>query len=104
MIKKERYISNTDYELLTKLYPHEMDKVIEKINNDYPIQYLIGNGTLNLVWNVVFYDHIIYPHERKHFYNLIKAIDKSIKFQVVNHNILQYHMHLLPLKYYTVQK
>ena len=43
MIKKERYISNTDYELLTKLYPHEMDKVIEKINNDYPIQYLIGN-------------------------------------------------------------
>ena len=43
MTKKERYISNTDYELLTKLYPHEMDKVIEKINNDYPIQYLIGN-------------------------------------------------------------
>ena len=43
MTKKERYISNTDYELLTKLYPREMDKVIEKINNDYPIQYLIGN-------------------------------------------------------------
>ena len=43
MTKKERYISNTDYELLTKLYPHEMDKVLEKINNDYPIQYLIGN-------------------------------------------------------------
>ena len=43
MIKKERYISNTDYELLKKLYPNNMDEIIKKINNDYPIQYLIGD-------------------------------------------------------------
>ena len=28
MIKKERYISNTDYELLKKLYPNNMDEII----------------------------------------------------------------------------
>ena len=43
MIKKERYISNTDYELLKKLYPNNIDEIIEKINDDYPIQYLIGD-------------------------------------------------------------
>ena len=43
MIKKERYISNTDYELLKKLYPDNMEEIIKKINNDYPIQYLIGD-------------------------------------------------------------
>ena len=43
MTKKERYISNTDYELLKKLYPNNMDEIIKKINDDYPIQYLIGD-------------------------------------------------------------
>ena len=43
MIKKERYISNTDYELLKKLYPNNIDEIIKKINDDYPIQYLIGD-------------------------------------------------------------
>ena len=43
MKKKERYISSNDYELLKKLYPNNMDEIIQKINNDYPIQYLIGN-------------------------------------------------------------
>ena len=43
MTKKERYISNTDYELLKKLYPNNIDEIIKKINDDYPIQYLIGD-------------------------------------------------------------
>lgn len=56
MIKKERYISNTDYELLKKLYPNNMDDIIKKINNDYPIQYLIGD--------VDFYGYTIKVDER----------------------------------------
>ena len=56
MIKKERYISNTDYELLKKLYPNNMDEIIKKINNDYPIQYLIGD--------VDFYGYTIKVDER----------------------------------------
>ena len=34
MIKKERYISNTDYELLKKLYPNNIDEIIKKINRE----------------------------------------------------------------------
>ena len=56
MIKKERYISNTDYELLKKIYPNNMDEIIKKINNDYPIQYLIGD--------VDFYGYTIKVDER----------------------------------------
>ena len=56
MIKKERYISSTDYELLKKLYPNNMEEIIQKINNDYPIQYLIGN--------VNFYGYSIKVDER----------------------------------------
>ena len=56
MIKKERYISYTDYELLKKLYPNNMDEIIKKINNDYPIQYLIGD--------VDFYGYTIKVDER----------------------------------------
>ena len=56
MIKKERYISNTDYELLKKLYSNNMDEIIKKINNDYPIQYLIGD--------VDFYGYTIKVDER----------------------------------------
>ena len=56
MIKKERYITNTDYELLKKLYPNNMDEIIKKINNDYPIQYLIGD--------VDFYGYTIKVDER----------------------------------------
>lgn len=56
MIKKERYISSTDYELLKKLYPNNMEEIIEKINNDYPIQYLIGD--------VDFYGYTIRVDER----------------------------------------
>ena len=37
MIKKERYISNTDYELLKKLYPNNMDEIIKKNNNNIEV-------------------------------------------------------------------
>lgn len=32
-----------DLELLQEKYPHNLDKILEKIENDYPIQYLIGD-------------------------------------------------------------
>lgn len=36
-------ISKIDYELLKKKYPNNLDEILNKINNDYPVQYLIGN-------------------------------------------------------------
>lgn len=35
-------ISKIDYELLNKIYPHNMPEIIAKINHNYPVQYLIG--------------------------------------------------------------
>lgn len=36
-------ITKNDYNLLKELYPHSLDKCLKKINNNYPVQYLIGN-------------------------------------------------------------
>lgn len=35
-------ISKLDYELLQKIYPNNMSEIMAKINNNYPVQYLIG--------------------------------------------------------------
>lgn len=41
-IKPEK-ITNTDWEILKKLYPNDLDNILKKIENNYPVQYLIGN-------------------------------------------------------------
>lgn len=41
MLKMDN-ISKLDYELLKSLYPNNLDEIIAKINNNYPVQYLIG--------------------------------------------------------------
>ena len=35
--------TDNDLKLLREKYPHNLDEVINKINNNYPVQYLIGN-------------------------------------------------------------
>ena len=35
-------ITNNDYLLLKEKYPNNMDEIMDKINNNYPVQYLIG--------------------------------------------------------------
>ena len=83
MIKKERYISNTDYELLKKLYPNNMDEIIKKINNDYPIQYLIGD--------VDFYGYTIKVDERALIprFETEELVENTIKYikQNLNENV-----------------
>lgn len=41
-LNKPSYLTNNDWELLNKKYKN-MHRVIEKLNKDYPVQYLIGN-------------------------------------------------------------
>lgn len=36
-------ITKNDYNLLKNLYPDNLEECLEKIENDYPVQYLIGN-------------------------------------------------------------
>ncbi len=39
---KPDFITNNDWELVKKLYPDKIDEMIDKLNNNYPIQYMIG--------------------------------------------------------------
>lgn len=40
---KPEYISEIDWNILKKKYPNNFNEIIEKLNQDYPVQYLIGN-------------------------------------------------------------
>ena len=42
-MNKPEFISNVDFEILKSMYPNNIDEVIQKLNNHYPVQYLIGN-------------------------------------------------------------
>ena len=55
-MNKPEFISNVDFEILKSMYPDNMDEVIKKLNNHYPVQYLIGN--------VNFYGYQIFVDER----------------------------------------
>ena len=57
MSTKPFFITSLDYKLLKEKYPeNELEKIVEKINNGYPVQYAIGN--------VEFLDSIINVDER----------------------------------------
>ena len=55
-MNKPEFISNVDFEILKSMYPDNIDEVIQKLNNHYPVQYLIGN--------VNFYGYQIFVDER----------------------------------------
>ncbi len=52
---KPKNIMDTDWKLLQKKYPNQIEEIIKKLEAKYPIQYLIGN--------VDFYDCIIKVNE-----------------------------------------
>lgn len=73
-MNKPDFISAPDYEILKRKYPDNLDNIIKRIENGYPIQYLIGN--------VEFYNSTIDVNE----YVLIprfeteNLVDKTIKY------------------------
>lgn len=42
-IVKPDYVSSTDWKILMEKYPGKMEQIIQKVENKYPIQYLIGD-------------------------------------------------------------
>lgn len=42
-MKKPEQVTKNDWELLVEKYPKELDKIVERIKEHYPVQYLIGN-------------------------------------------------------------
>jgi len=39
---KPEKITDIDWDILTKMYPTKLDEIVKKIENNYPVQYLIG--------------------------------------------------------------
>ena len=73
-------ISKIDIDLLKEKYPHTFDKAMDKINNGYPIQYLIGD--------VNFYGYKIKVDERVLIprFETEMLVDETIKL-IKNHII-----------------
>lgn len=42
-MQKPDNITELDWNLLKSKYPNHLEEIVKKINNDYPVQYLIGN-------------------------------------------------------------
>lgn len=55
-LEKPAFITNTDWSILKEKYPQKLDEIRKKLNNHYPVQYLIGY--------VDFYDCYIKVDER----------------------------------------
>lgn len=39
---KPEFITNTDWQIVKEMYPNELENIVEKLNKNYPIQYIIG--------------------------------------------------------------
>ena len=85
-MNKPEFISNVDFEILKSMYPDNMDEVIKKLNNHYPVQYLIGN--------VNFYGYQIFVDERVliprfETEGLVEETLKLIKFKNITPKIIE---------------
>lgn len=82
MTEISKFITKQDYELLKQKYPKKIEKVLKKIKNNYPVQYLIGN--------VEFFDCIIKVNKnvlipRFETELLIEKSIKKIQEMKINH-------------------
>lgn len=85
-MNKPEFISNVDFEILKSMYPNNIDEVIQKLNNHYPVQYLIGN--------VNFYGYQIFVDERVliprfETEGLVEETIKLIKFKNITPKIIE---------------
>lgn len=73
-IIKPENVTPKDWELIKKTYPKNLSEIKEKLNNNYPVQYLIGN--------VEFYNTIIKVDENVLIprFETELLVEKAIKF------------------------
>ncbi len=84
---KPESITNTDWKLLQEKYKENIKQALEKIQNNYPIQYLIGNVEfLNTIINVD--ERVLIPRYETEFL-VEKTLKKIQKLQLQNPKILE---------------
>lgn len=74
---KPEFITNTDWEILKKNYPQNLEEILNKLNHDYPIQYIIGNVEFcDIILNVN--ENVLIPRFETEYFveKLIKRLQK----------------------------
>lgn len=78
---KPKYITEIDWQLLQKKYPNNLKEIIAKLENHYPVQYLIGNVEfLNTTINVD--ERVLIPRFETEL--LVEKTIEKIKEQKIN--------------------
>ena len=76
---ENKTLTDKDIELLKERYPKDFLWQIEKVNNGYPVQYLIGNVDF-LNTNIVVTEHVLIPRFETE-YLVEKVLDKVKKYK-----------------------
>ena len=84
---KPEYITNTDWQLLKEKYRDNIEEVLDKLEEHYPVQYLIGNVEfLNTIIHVD--ERVLIPRFETELL-VEKTIQKLKKMKLENPNILE---------------
>lgn len=83
-MEKPDNITQNDWELLVEKYPNELDEIIKRIENYYPVQYLIGNVSF-YGYPIEVTEDVLIPRFETEY--LVEKVLKRIK-GLTNPNIL----------------
>ncbi len=78
-------ITDKDLELLKQIYPNDFQKKIEELNNNYPIQYLIGYVDF-YGYKINVNNNVLIPRFETEY--LVKDVIDLIKIYNINQNII----------------
>ncbi len=85
-MNKIKGITDNDYQLLKEKYDN-LEPIIEKLNNNYPVQYLIGNVSF-YGYNINVDERVLIPRFETE-YLVEKTIDLIKKKNLVNNKVLE---------------
>lgn len=84
---KPEHITELDWKLLKEKYPNTMDEIIKKLNQNYPVQYLIGDVEF-LNTKILVDERALIPRFETELL-VIKTIQKLKELKIENPNILE---------------
>lgn len=85
-MEKPDYISIPDWQCLKKKCPNQMDEMLHKLNNDYPIQYLIGDVNF-LGYQILVNKSVLIPRFETELF-VEKVIERLKKINQTNLKII----------------
>lgn len=84
---KPDFVTKLDWQILKEKYPNNLNEIVKKLNNHYPVQYLIGNVEfMNTIIKVD--ERVLIPRFETEFL-VLYTIEKIKKRNIKNPNILE---------------